>query len=397
MMLVFAAGGTFLWLRDRSQIYLLGYVAGPVILGISFVINHYVLVPDGSPKRVASGMLSIAAVSAIAWAACKRLEQPVPIGVWFVAALGPLAVMILSDPLIDATPWLFAVNGYCGIIFVMSAQSMAMRRSEALVDRLLIWVFAIIAAQFFVRPLAVIMIEGPVTSIEYRESMGHALYAVTTAILTLILTGSVLTTILADQFKMLKEANKIDPLSGLMMRNAFEHEIGQMVQSAHANNKPMSMIIADIDHFKRINDRHGHAVGDEAIRAFGAIINRTIRPNDRAGRVGGEEFCIVAWDCAEQGAVKLAERLRSALSLVDLPGTPAEDRLSASFGVAQWGVGESYAQAFRRADDALYAAKGGGRDQVAASGHRAGAEKETRALLGQTLELVPERSAQAVH
>lgn len=366
MMLVFAAGAVFLWQRDRTHTYLLGYGVAPLLLGFSFIINHYLVTPDGSAARIASGLCSIAAVGTMAWAACQRLNLVTPVRLWVAGAIVPLAVMMLSDPLRDVTPWLLAVNGYCGLIFVMAAQLMAIRRPEPLVDRILIWVFAIIAAQFFIRPIAVIMLEGDLTSIGYRENVGHAIFVATAAILTLVLTGSILATIVADQFKSIRESAKVDELSGLKMRDAFETEAGDILRRAEETSKPVCLIIADLDYFKQVNDLWGHPAGDAVIKAFGEVIVRTIRPNDCAGRVGGEEFCVLAWDCPEAGGVTLAERLRRGIAQVQHDSIRPEMRLTASFGVAQWQPGETLRSAYGRADEALYKAKRTGRDKVVA-------------------------------
>lgn len=367
MMLIFAVGGLLLWSYDRANTYVLGYVAGPLLLGCSLVMNHYLLVPDDRLARLASAAFSIAAVIAIVWASCRRIGQRVPVRLWIVGAVFALSMVSFSDPGRDVIPWLFTVNVYCGIIFVMGTQLLSLRHPEHLTDRIVIWVFAIIAAQFFLRPIAVSMIEGAMSSAEYRESAGHAIYILTSAVLTLLLCAAVLGTVLVDQLRSLKEANQTDALSGLASRDAFEAEAGQFIESVVSKGGKVSLVLADIDHFKQVNDLWGHLAGDNAIAGFGALISRTIRDSDWAGRVGGEEFCILVANCDEKQAAGLAERLRRSFARMQHDGLNADIRLTASFGVAGAREGEGYTRTFARADRALYRAKDGGRNRVECS------------------------------
>ena len=137
----------------------------------------------------------------------------------------------------------------------------------------------------------------------------------------------------------------------------------------------LSLLVGDIDHFKQVNDSWGHAAGDRVIATFGKLITTNVRGLDIAGRIGGEEFCILIWNCGEEGAVSLGNRLRAAFSKSKIAGVGDGENFTASFGVAQLHDGESYAQAFDRADKALYTAKRAGRDRVAAAPSRAMAKQ----------------------
>ena len=116
--------------------------------------------------------------------------------------------------------------------------------------------------------------------------------------------------------------------------------------------------------FKQVNDIWGHQVGDGAIAAFGEMTANMIRGSDIAGRIGGEEFCILVWNADEAIAANLAERLRSRTTQLELSKDALDVRLSASFGVAERQSGESYRSLFARTDKALYEAKQGGRNRV---------------------------------
>lgn len=364
MSLIFAAGGFALWLRDRSMVHVLGYVLAAILIGFSFAINHYAADPGQTSVQIIIAVLAIAAVIALVWSMCHRLGQDVPLLVWLAAGVVTVAMVAIADHARDVTASLLAVNLCCGVVMVMGTQIMAQARSTELVDRLLVWIFAAVAVQFFVRPLGVIIMSGEMSTSEYRSSAGHAVLVVTAAMFTLLMTGAILAATISDQIKAVKQSVRRDELSGLLHRGAFEKEARVMLAKAQSDNRTVTMVIADIDHFKRVNDRWGHPAGDAAIRAFGHLITDTIRPADCAGRVGGEEFCILAWDCPGTAAANLAERIRTALASQAPLQLGEVGELTASFGVAEWTCGDSYDDLYARADAALYRAKKQGRNRV---------------------------------
>ena len=136
------------------------------------------------------------------------------------------------------------------------------------------------------------------------------------------------------------------------------------LQRAREEDVPISVIVADIDHFKRVNDIWGHQVGDSAIAGFGDLLRSAIRSTDIAGRVGGEEFCLFVWDCPAGPTRKLAERIRTRFEHMQIEGISDGVRLTASFGIAQWEPDEGYGRLFARADAALYRAKQAGRNRI---------------------------------
>jgi diguanylate cyclase len=123
--------------------------------------------------------------------------------------------------------------------------------------------------------------------------------------------------------------------------------------------------VADIDHFKRLNDEYGHEVGDRALRVFAEVLRDNLRPDDIVARVGGEEFVVILPGCEPHGAAHALERVRSALSVcLQRARLPL---FTVSFGVAELSAGTPFKVAFETADEALYEAKRLGRDQVVIS------------------------------
>ncbi len=154
---------------------------------------------------------------------------------------------------------------------------------------------------------------------------------------------------------------KRDPLTGIANRRAFMDWFESQFASAKREGTVLSCVMADIDHFKRINDTHGHATGDEVIRRLAELLAPTVRSSDAVCRYGGEEFCIVLTDVESEEATQVAERLREKARSPGFARVP----FTVSFGVASTASGAStLAELLEQADRALYASKEGGRNRV---------------------------------
>ncbi len=156
-----------------------------------------------------------------------------------------------------------------------------------------------------------------------------------------------------------------DSLTGAKTRRAFQAHADRASARAAARGEPLSLIAFDLDHFKDINDRHGHGLGDRVLRRCVAAAHGQLRRSDALGRLGGEEFAVLLPKLGLDGARDVAERLRRSIAAerIDVAGRPVQ--ISASFGVAEWQPGDrSYTDLAARADAALYAAKSAGRNTV---------------------------------
>ena len=160
-----------------------------------------------------------------------------------------------------------------------------------------------------------------------------------------------------------------DALTSLLNRRAITDHVSAELARANRDSLPLSLLLLDLDHFKAVNDQHGHLVGDQALSHSAQILLQTVRPYDWVGRWGGEEFLVVLSNTALEGAMSIAERLRTqfsahALHLAEGKALP----LTVSIGVActdLYPAGDvDPAWLFQRADEALYAAKHAGRNQV---------------------------------
>lgn len=181
----------------------------------------------------------------------------------------------------------------------------------------------------------------------------------------------------AASLRRLEEMATTDPLTGCLNKRAFLQQMEQKLRAAERFGRQASLIMIDIDHFKRVNDQYGHSTGDRVIQALGAILKQMKRETDIVGRFGGEEFCVLCEQTDAEGARRLAERIRVELSqrrfagvqaLVGSVGDSADVHVTCSLGIATASSsGESPASLFERADRALYEAKASGRNTVRSS------------------------------
>jgi diguanylate cyclase (GGDEF)-like protein len=162
-----------------------------------------------------------------------------------------------------------------------------------------------------------------------------------------------------------------DPLTGLLTRTFLADRLGKMLDEAHRLDLALSLIMIDLDHFKQVNDNFGHAAGDVALRRTARVIHETIRDRDPAVRMGGEELAAFLPGVPLIEGYHIAERIRISISTIDFDDCFPGLGLTASVGVAQWRRGETAAVWLNRADEALYAAKGAGRNRTIVDDRRA--------------------------
>jgi two-component system cell cycle response regulator len=163
---------------------------------------------------------------------------------------------------------------------------------------------------------------------------------------------------------LLIEQARIDPLTELPNRRAFCERLEQEWTRAERYGKALSLIMADIDHFKSLNDAYGHQVGDEALQEVARKIKESCRAVDLPARYGGEEFVIIVPDTPADGAGRLAERCRRAIEGISIQIGRSAIGLTASFGIADTACAHSAESMIRKADEAMYRAKAAGRNRV---------------------------------
>ncbi|WP_075187141.1 sensor domain-containing diguanylate cyclase [Teredinibacter haidensis] len=156
-----------------------------------------------------------------------------------------------------------------------------------------------------------------------------------------------------------------DPLTKLMNRRAMTRIVQSMIEFSRRYRQPIGFLLMDIDHFKRVNDTYGHAVGDKVLTEIAGVVSKTVRVSDQTSRHGGEEFLIALPNADINESEQLAERVRMAVQKHKL--TQDDLHLTISIGCAELHESEEYSDVLKRADDALYQAKNSGRNRVVVS------------------------------
>ncbi len=169
-----------------------------------------------------------------------------------------------------------------------------------------------------------------------------------------------------------------DAMTRLWNRAAIIDLLGRELNRAQRLDAPLSVFLADIDFFKRINDTYGHVMGDEVLRNVATRMGQALRGYDLLGRYGGEEFLVVLPDCTAEAAVGVAERVRRSVSDEAVLNTPSPIGVTLSVGVGEWRAGQDATELLRETDAALYRAKHAGRNRVAAASGVASASRDSQ-------------------
>lgn len=172
---------------------------------------------------------------------------------------------------------------------------------------------------------------------------------------------------LAEKNRLLEKQSRTDSLSGVFNRASFDQQMRAEIKRSRREQRPLALVLLDIDHFKRINDSLGHLAGDQAIKAVADIIQQQLkRPADKVCRYGGEEFALILPTTDLQGAEQLAEQIRLALQNGELTlnGQPYQLTLSAGCFASIPEADSDNDEYIRFADEALYRAKHLGRNQI---------------------------------
>jgi len=158
-----------------------------------------------------------------------------------------------------------------------------------------------------------------------------------------------------------------DALTGIANRKLFDMELRRQVRDTMETGESLSLLMIDIDHFKVFNDTYGHQTGDEVLKLLAATMTKAVKGEDIPARYGGEEFAVILPSTDLAGAVHVAEHIRERISTKKLVNRATDEnlgRITVSIGAATFELGEPLANLIKRADQALYKAKGKGRDQV---------------------------------
>jgi len=185
--------------------------------------------------------------------------------------------------------------------------------------------------------------------------------------LILMLAATVISTTVVFRVQRLLRLSTFDRMTGLLNRGYFDERVLSEVSRASRYNRPLTLVMMDIDHFKAFNDSHGHAAGDEALRVLASVMRTSFRHSDITARYGGEEFVVILPETDVAAAAEKVERLRQLIenTSIPVPGHVVEERLTISAGLACFPEdGPTVAQILDAADRRLFAAKRQGRNRI---------------------------------
>ena len=342
----------FVWRLDREQGGA-GWFAAFLLAGVMGIIcfELQLQLTDRDPftgnGAAAVNLLFAAAVAALARAVAGLFGCHASQGLTYVL---PITIGTLQGAIIiagyaalgGALMGLGAMGGFCWIAWTVRD------RTRTAAERCLI--AAILIGGLCIVLVPAVAASGALMTVELRAQ-------VVPSFLALLIGVAALAVYLERIHAKLIAVSERDPLTGLLNRRGLD------VALARRGDEPWSVLLVDLDHFKSINDRYGHAAGDEVLRATAAVLRGGVRTGDAVARTGGEEFLIAFPDTEPDEAARVGERIRDALARSPQPALNGAIA-TASLGVADWPSDVSFATATAAADRALYAAKRGGRNRV---------------------------------
>ncbi|CCV10660.1 GGDEF domain-containing protein [Mesorhizobium sp. STM 4661] len=370
--LALSASFLVLWFYQRHRPYLAVLAASYSLSAAGFLFQAFTLPIGLMPSKLLSNLCFSLAACCLCSAVVARHGRRVPyvgIGVLASSGLAALCWFMFVQP--DLTWRILVINFAFGGLSLLVAAELRVVRNEGPTEMILFVLSLLSGLNFFVRTLIVIIAHGPFDNYAelYTSSywttalLSHALLSLLIALCLICAAG-------LDVMKALKTETHTDPLSGLLNRRGFEERAMLVLQHCATAKLPVALVLADLDHFKALNDLHGHAAGDRVIADFAAKLRVGAGAHGVAGRIGGEEFAVLL-PLSDLAAARLfAESIRTLYSAGSVDGLPPGTRVTASFGVAARSGDEGLEPLMRRADEALYKAKRSGRDSVRLSYER---------------------------
>jgi len=340
-----AAGLTYVG-RDLLGPVPLTLIANPLFIAVAVFVNEgmarFHRLGNARCRRVENLLVACLGMAGCVW--FRLVDDVVTVRIFFVStAMALLMARAGIEPLLDAAARRYRIQWtlsglLCFFAMVFLARGLlavTIPHYNAIPSQELLLNVVVVLSVF----LAILLVFGFVSMVNSRMAQE----------------------LVASQ-EQLKRLADTDPLTGLANRRRFLEVARHDIKLARRYGNCITLIFFDLDHFKSVNDRFGHAVGDKVLQAIGALCREVMRDVDTVGRMGGEEFAILMPHVGLDGAMRAAERLRALVEAMR-PAEGLELCVTASFGVAELGDA-SLEEMLERADQRLYRAKSEGRNQV---------------------------------
>lgn len=361
-----------LWLYQRDRTYLAALAFAYACSAAGFLLQYFTLPIGFALTKLLSNVAFTVGACLMAAAVVTRYGRQsavVPICALGLCGFAAFNWFLFVQP--DLTWRIYAINfAFGAITLVVAAELHAVRRNGP--TEAILFVLALLSGlNFIVRPLVIVKLYGAFHSYEgFYQSVYWTTAQLSHAVLALLIALSLFTAAALDVVKALNAESRTDPLSKLLNRRGFEEQVEHLLATKAGKSLPLALVLADLDHFKTVNDRYGHEGGDLVIAHFAATLRAASGGRAIAGRLGGEEFAVLLPAADLAAAQRFAEGVRTSFAASRMPGLPRDAVVTASFGIAVRTGGEEIAPLMRRADDALYKAKRSGRDIVRLSYQR---------------------------
>ena len=334
---------------------------------------------ENPPARALGNILAVAATLALqrgVWSFTGQRSWMLPQGLMLAASTG-VSVLAALDPTWVPARIALVAGVWAALYFWTAADVWRHVRQVLRLRRGLLFATPMLLAGLMLAARSSRALQSPETVMaEVLQntvlSLGSSLTGMVSALAIQMMLVALVVSRMVDR---LERLSRLDPLTGLLNRRAIDELLQQEAQRARrlpARGKvaaPYSVLMVDIDHFKRLNDNFGHAVGDRALQHLAAVMGAQLRDIDYLARWGGEEFLALLPGTSGIDAQALAERLCGRVRNLPMASEDGRLTLTASVGVAEWlGPNDSITDLLRRADAALYLAKHEGRDRVRRAG-----------------------------
>ncbi len=366
--LSFATVFFLLWLHRRERY--IAYAAGAyVATAIAFLIQDVAPTLPMQLQRLPANIGFLLTGALFAAAIIRRYGLAVA---WRAIAATMLVSTIVFTWFLIARPSIpgriYAISIGAGIIALMIVRALWPLDKPHLIDKVLFLVALFSAANLIVRPILILTLsDGYATYDGFQQSIYWTTVQFSQAMVSVVAAISLMVAVAIDQISELRRQVDDDNLSGLLNRRGFEGAAGAAVRACTDAGRPAALLIADLDHFKAINDTHGHIAGDLCLQSVARVLLATLPGGSVAARYGGEEFCVVLPGMDLDAVLAIAEDVRAALqAMPPLNGNAGGPAVTSSIGaVSRVPSGVACADLLLTlADGALYLAKANGRNRV---------------------------------
>ncbi|WP_199540058.1 GGDEF domain-containing protein [Paraburkholderia kururiensis] len=360
---VFSLGFACAWIYDRRLRYLRFLAASFAAFAFGSAVQICHLPDEWRWNALISATFYVSSIQLLAEGVLRRAGLHFRLATHasiFALVMGGMFYFSFVAP--NLLVRVYILNLSAGLLMMITALRFRKRCNGRIVNHVLLWVLLIFGASFFIRTPLTTIRPLPHSTAPFGQTIFWVLLQLSLALMGAVLGLVLLAAAMSDVIDRLTLERDLDPLTETLNRRAFERVARHRI--ADRQNYPLALIAFDIDKFKSINDRYGHAAGDTVLRRFAAILRAAVREKDVVARIGGEEFVLLLPGADEQSAFQIADRLRTVLASSRFDEIDATICVTMSAGVAPYRPGEAVAALLARADHLLYAAKRAGRNRV---------------------------------